>query len=85
MDNKKVKKISRTKIGVVVSDKNDKTVIIVADTFKAHRIYKKRYKITKRYKAHDEKNKYKEGDKVLIKECRPLSGDKRWRVIKIVK
>jgi len=82
MDNKKAKKIIRTKEGVVVSSKADKTVIVAVDTFKTHRIYKKRFRITKKYKAHDEKNEYSEGDKVIIRECRPLSRDKRWRVVK---
>ncbi len=85
MDNKKVNKIYRNLTGVIVSDKADKTVVVAVDTFKTHRLYKKRYKITKKYKAHDEKNEYHEGDKVIIRECRPLSRDKRWRVVKIVK
>ena len=85
MDSKKAKKIVRTKTGVVVSNKSDKTVVVAVNTFKTHRIYKKRFKITKKYKAHDEKNEYKEGDKIIIRECRPLSRDKRWRVVKIVK
>ena len=85
MDNKKVKKIIRTKTGVVVSNKADKTIVVACDTFKTHRIYKKRFRVTKRYKAHDEKNEYSEGDKVIIRECRPLSRDKRWVVVKIVK
>lgn len=85
MDAKKVKKIVRSLNGVVVSDKADKTIIVACNTFKTHRIYKKRYKVTRKYKAHDEENKYKEGDKVVIRECRPLSRDKRWRVVGMVK
>jgi small subunit ribosomal protein S17 len=85
MDNQKTKKIIRKLTGIVVSDKADKTVVVACDTFKTHRIYKKRFKVTKKYKAHDEKNEYKEGDRVIIRECRPMSREKRWRVIKIVK
>jgi small subunit ribosomal protein S17 len=85
MEAKKDKKILRKLEGVVVSDKSDKTVVVAVNTFKTHRIYKKRFKITKKYKAHDEKNEYKEGDRVIIIECRPLSRDKRWRVLEAVK
>ena len=85
MDTKKTKKIIRKLTGLVVSDKADKTVVVACDTFKTHRIYKKRFKVTKKYKAHDEKNECKEGDKVIIRECRPISREKRWRVVKIVK
>ena len=68
--------------GVVVSDKMDKTIVISVDRYKEHPKYKKRYKISKKYKAHDEKNEYKIGDKVVIHESRPLSKDKKWKVIK---
>ncbi|NQU99929.1 MAG: 30S ribosomal protein S17 [Parcubacteria group bacterium] len=85
MEAKKAKKIIRSLEGKVVSNKTDKTVIVAVDTFRTHRIYKKRFRITKRYKAHDEKNEYKEGDKITIRECRPLSRDKRWKVVGIVK
>jgi len=67
--------------GVVVSDKMDKTVVVKVSTLKKHKKYKKRYKFSKTYKAHDELNHFKEGDTVEIVECRPLSRDKRWRVI----
>ena len=73
--------IKRQLKGVVVSDKMEKTVVVQVDRTKIHSRYKKRYKISKRYKAHDEKNQCKQGDKVIIQECRPLSKDKRWRVI----
>lgn len=66
------------KIGTVVSDKMDKTVVVEIVTLKTHPIYKKKYKSSKRYKAHDEKNEFKIGDKVAIVECRPYSKDKRW-------
>ena len=67
--------------GIVVSDKMNKTVVVNVDRFKEHPKYKKRYKISTRYKAHDESNKTKEGDLVTIEETRPLRRDKRWRVI----
>lgn len=75
------KKKKRTKIGVVVSDKMDKTAVVEVERLKEHPLYKKRYKISKRYKAHDPKNEYKKGDKVEIEETRPLSREKRWRVV----
>lgn len=68
--------------GVVVSDKNDKTIVVEVKTVKTHPKYKKRFTLSTRYKVHDEKNEYKEGDKVSFVECRPLSKDKRWRVVK---
>lgn len=67
--------------GVVVSDKNDKTIVVKVETIKVHPKYKKRYTVSRRYKVHDEKNEHKVGDKVIFIECRPLSRDKRWRVI----
>ncbi len=67
--------------GIVVSDRMDKTVVVAVETLKEHPKYKKRYKSTLRYKAHDEKNVYKTGDKVSIEETRPLSKGKRWRVV----
>ncbi len=73
--------IKRKFNGVVVSDKMDKTRVVVVESIKIHPIYKKRYKVSRKYKVHDEKNLYKEGDKVQFQECRPLSKDKRWRVI----
>lgn len=79
----KHKKILRTFKGVVVSDKMDKTVVVAVEILKEHPRYKKRYIVTIRYKAHDEKNQCKKGDKVMIQECRPISKEKRWRVIKI--
>ena len=61
-----------------------KTVVVEVERIKEHPKYKRRYKVHKKYKAHDEKGEYKTGDKVIIEECRPLSKDKRWRVIKKV-
>ena len=68
--------------GQIVSDKMDKTVVVEVDTVKQHPLYKKRYKMHKKYHAHDENNEYQEGDEVMIEECRPRSKKKRWRVIK---
>ena len=70
--------------GIVVSDKMDKTVVVAEATMKLHKLYKKRLKVTKKYKAHDEKNDCNVGDKVKIMETRPLSKDKRWRVVTIL-
>ncbi|ACZ01729.1 MULTISPECIES: 30S ribosomal protein S17 [Streptobacillus] len=70
--------------GIVVSDKMDKTVVVVENTMKLHKLYKKRVKTSKRYKAHDELNECRVGDKVRIMETRPLSKDKNWRVVTIL-
>lgn len=72
----------RYKKGEVVSDKMNKTVVVEVESLKAHPKYLRRYKVKKRYKAHDEKNQYKTGDKVLIREVRPLSKEKRWKIVK---
>ncbi|MCP6718139.1 MAG: 30S ribosomal protein S17 [Patescibacteria group bacterium] len=71
--------------GIIVSDKMQKTVIVEVERMKKHSKYKKMYKMSKRYKAHDEKENYKLDDRVIIEECRPISKDKRWRVIGKVK
>lgn len=70
--------------GRVVSDKMDKTVVVAVETFKTHPIYKKRYKNTKKFKVHDENNEAGIGDWVRAMETRPLSKDKRFRLVKIV-
>lgn len=64
--------------GIIVSDKMDKTRVVAVTRTKQHKRYKKYYKTTTRFKAHDEKNEYKIGDKVIIGECRPFSKEKRW-------
>lgn len=76
----KVKKTSALK-GVVVGDKMDKTVVVSVSRFIKHPLYGKFYKVSKKYKAHDEGNKYKIGDTVEIVETRPMSKDKRHKVI----
>lgn len=72
--------------GVIVSDKMQKTVVVKVERIKEHPKYKRRYKIHKKYKAHYDLpaggGEYKAGDKVVIEECRPISKDKRWKVIK---
>lgn len=79
---RKPKKTIRQLQGIVVSDKMAKTVVVKVERLKVHPKYKKRYKVSKKYKAHDEKNECKVGDKVLIQECRPISKDKKWIVIR---
>ena len=76
--------LRKTMIGTVVSDKMDKTVVVAVETSVAHPIYNKTVKRTYKLKAHDEANECKAGDKVLVMETRPLSKDKRFRVVKIV-
>ena len=70
--------------GIVVSDKMEKTVVVLEETMKFHKLYKKRLKVSKKHKAHDENNDCKIGDKVRIMETRPLSKDKRYRLVRIV-
>jgi small subunit ribosomal protein S17 len=70
--------------GVVVSNKMAKTVVVAVETRKVHPLYKKAIRLTKKYKAHDENNACKIGDKVKIVETRPLSKEKRWRVAEIM-
>lgn len=67
--------------GVVVSDKMNKTAVVAITSLKLQPKYKKQYKVTQRFKAHDENNEYKVGDKVSIQETRPLSKDKRWVIL----
>jgi small subunit ribosomal protein S17 len=72
------------KVGKVVSNKMQKTIVVAVESLKKHRIYKKTYKVTKRFKAHDETNAANMGDVVRIEETRPLSKDKRWRLVEIL-
>jgi len=67
--------------GTIVSNKMQKTVVVEVERVKEHPKYKRRYKVHKKYKAHYDKGEYKAGDKVIIEECRPISKDKKWRVI----
>jgi len=68
--------------GIVVSDKMQKTVVVQVERIKEHPKYMRRFKIHKKYKAHDEKKEYKVGDRVIIEETTPISKDKSWIVIK---
>jgi small subunit ribosomal protein S17 len=74
----------KVQIGKVVSDKMDKTIVVAVETYKKHELYHKRIKYTKKFKAHDENNQAKIGDIVKIMETRPLSKDKRFRLVEIV-
>jgi small subunit ribosomal protein S17 len=67
--------------GVVVSDKNDKTVVVSVERRFTHPVLRKTVRTSKKYHAHDETNQYKEGDLVRIRECRPISSKKRWVVV----
>ena len=80
---KKEEIVSKSNIlkGVVVSDKMDKTIVVSVSRFVKHPLYGKFYKVSKKYKAHDEGNVYKIGDKVEIVETRPISKDKKFKVI----
>ncbi|PTJ80407.1 30S ribosomal protein S17 [Staphylococcus kloosii] len=71
-------------VGRVVSDKMDKTVTVLVETYKTHKLYGKRVKYSKKYKIHDENNSAKLGDIVKIQETRPLSASKRFRLVEIV-
>jgi small subunit ribosomal protein S17 len=74
----------KVRVGKVVSDKMDKTIVVAVETYKKHPLYGKRVKYTKKFKAHDEQNQAKVGDIVKIMETRPLSKEKRWRLVEIV-
>ena len=72
------------KTGTVVSDSGDKTLTVMVQRLVKHPLYKRRYKKSKRFRVHDERNEARVGDRVQIQECRPLSRTKRWRLIRIV-
>jgi small subunit ribosomal protein S17 len=74
----------RERQGVVVSDKMEKTIVVEVSTVKPHAQYKKIVRRSTRLKAHDEQNEARLGDTVLVRECRPLSRDKTWRLIKVL-
>ncbi|TSC91584.1 MAG: small subunit ribosomal protein S17 [Parcubacteria group bacterium Licking1014_17] len=82
MDKDTVKKVNKRMLkGIVVSDKMQKTVVVEVTRLVKNPKYKKYFKKSARYKAHDEKGDYHIGDKVIIQECRPMSKDKRWAVV----
>jgi small subunit ribosomal protein S17 len=74
----------KTKVGIVVSNKMDKTVVVAVETLKRHPLYGKTFKKVVKHKAHDENNSCKLGDKIRIVETRPLSRQKRWRVAEVI-
>ena len=76
--------LRKTRVGVVVSSKMDKTIVVAIKDSVAHPLYKKIIKRTVKFKAHDENNECGKGDRVEIMETRPLSKDKRWRLVKIL-
>ena len=74
----------KTKVGRVVSDKMDKTIVVSVERLARHRLYKRVIRLTTKFKAHDEANDARIGDTVLIEESRPLSATKRWRLVSVV-
>lgn len=79
-----MEKQKRNMEGVIVSDKMDKTVVVQVEKTKMDPKYLKRYKVSRKYKAHDENNEFKEGERVIIEETRPISKEKCWKVVKKV-
>ena len=84
MEEKNTRNLRKTMIGKVTSDKMDKTVVVSVETSVRHEIYGKTVKRTYKLKAHDEENNCQMGDKVKVMETRPLSKDKRWRLVEII-
>ena len=74
----------KTKVGRVVSDRMDKTIVVSVERLARHRLYKRVIRLTTRFKAHDETNDARTGDTVLIEEARPMSATKRWRLVSVV-
>ena len=74
----------KTKVGRVVSDKMDKTIVVSVERLARHRLYKRVIRLTTKFKAHDEANDARTGDTVLIEESRPLSATKRWRLLAVI-
>lgn len=80
-NNKSIKKVRE---GTVLSDKMDKTVVVAVGRLKKHRLYKKYIRRTKNYKVHDEKNECKVGDTIRFVDTRPISKDKKWKMVEII-
>lgn len=76
--------LRKTRTGLVVSDKMDKTIVVAIEDNVRHPLYKKIIKRTVKLKAHDENNECRQGDRVMVMETRPLSKDKRWRLVQII-
>ncbi len=83
-ENKTPRGLKRELVGTVTSDAMNKTISVSVEQLKIHPLYKKGVKRTKKFKAHDEQNRAKTGDVVRIRECRPLSRTKRWRLVEII-
>ncbi|MFY9463198.1 MAG: 30S ribosomal protein S17 [Candidatus Sungiibacteriota bacterium] len=75
----------RTLNGTVISAKMQKTIVVRVDTLKQHPKYGKHYRVSKKFKAHDEKSEYRVGDIIMMQEARPLSREKRWQAIALIK
>jgi len=84
MDKENDRNLRKTRVGKVVSDKMDKTIVVAVENNIMHPLYKKIVKKTYKLKAHDENNECGEGDRVRVMETRPLSKDKRWRLVNII-
>ena len=84
LDSMSERNLRKTRVGVVSSDKMDKTVVVTVRDRVQHPLYKKIVNRTVKYKAHDENNECRVGDRVLLMETRPMSKDKRWRVVEII-
>jgi len=84
MENKSDRNLRKTRVGRVTSDKMDKTIVVTVENNIMHPLYKKIIKRTYKLKAHDENNECGEGDRVRVMETRPLSKDKRWRLVSII-
>lgn len=82
--NSENRSLRKTRTGIVVSDKMDKTIVVAIEDSVTHPLYKKIIKRTMKFKAHDENNECGVGDRVMIMETRPLSKDKNWRLVKIL-
>ena len=82
--NENTRAFRKTRVGQVVSDKMDKTIVVAIETNVQHKLYHKIIKRTYKLKAHDEQNSAGIGDTVKVMECRPLSKDKRWRLVEII-
>ena len=83
--NENTRAFRKTRVGQVVSDKMDKTIVVAIEDSVQHKLYKKIVKRTYKLKAHDENNECGIGDTVKVMECRPLAKDKRWRLVEIIK
>ena len=74
----------KVRVGKVISDKMDKTIVVQLERYVSHPLYKKKVKVTQKFKAHDENNEAREGDRVRVMQTRPLSKTKNWRLVKVL-